>query len=85
MSIGILKFNLPEEREDFELAQKAAAMSIAIENIGNEVFRPARKHGYGDEEIQTLIGSLGESKASELIGLLEQKFYQILEEYGVNK
>jgi hypothetical protein len=79
---GILEFNLPEEREEFETAVKAGKYSAAIDEIGNEVFRPARKHGYGTKEIQDLIDKNPED-ATELISLLEDKFYEILRSYEV--
>ena len=33
--IGILKFKLPEEREEFELAQKAIDYSIVLDEFDN--------------------------------------------------
>ncbi len=77
-----LEFNLPEEKEEFELMQKANVMSYALERISNEIFRPAREHGYSDDEIQKLIEE--SEKARLLVDLLEQKFYSILEEFNIN-
>jgi hypothetical protein len=83
MPTGILRFKLPEEEVEFELAQRASDLNGAISDISNEVFRPARKHGYGDEEITELIKKLGESDACALIGLLEKKFISILEDRDI--
>lgn len=80
---GILEFNLPEEREEFQMASNAVKYSIAIHDIGNEVFRPARKHGYADQELQQLIEK--NPDAAEIISLLESKFYEILREHGVDE
>lgn len=68
---------------------KADDMMRALYEIGNEIFRPARKHGYNDVEINTLIDRCGEDGegyclASQVISLLEDKYYDIVNEYGVN-
>jgi hypothetical protein len=78
-----LKFNLPEEQELFDLAIKAGPMQSALWEISQQVFRPARKHGYPDGKINELINKLGPD-AEELIGELEQLFYKILEEQNVS-
>jgi hypothetical protein len=75
---AILEYTLPEDKEDFERATKALDMELALWDIANEVFRPARKHGYPDPELSRLA-----ENNEELIGLLEQKFYAILEERGI--
>lgn len=35
MPIGILKFKLPEEREEFELSQQAGALSCVLSELDN--------------------------------------------------
>lgn len=77
-----ISFNLPEEREELATTLQASSMSIALWDISNEIFRPARKHGYSEEEIRLLCEKIGED-AETLIGLLEKKFYAILEENDV--
>lgn len=76
-----LEFTLPDEKEEFELATKAVHFSIALSEIANEVLRPHRKHGYSDPELSKLCES---DEVLEAIGLLEKKFYEILNENGVN-
>lgn len=85
MPKATLSFKLPEEHEEFETATKSADYKNALWDIGQEIFRPARKHGYSDEKIQELLNKLDEIKTSEgygsgteLVSLLEQKFYDIL-------
>lgn len=80
MPKAALWFNLPEEQSEFCDAQKGTSLKCAIEEIGNRVFRPARKHGYDDETIQALIDK--NPDAAELVELLEKRFYDILKEYG---
>ena len=78
----IIEFNLPEEKEELDLAMSGSSFYIAVGRVGNEIFRPARKHGYNDQELQALVNKIGPD-AIELIGLLEDKFYEILEEENV--
>lgn len=79
MPIATLKFTLPEERAEYEITNRAMAMSIAIEQVGNEIFRPARKHGYSEPELAALFEKCGDAGA-ELIYALEQRYYEILNE-----
>lgn len=96
---GTLSFNLPEEREEFERAVKAARYQSALFEIGQRVFRPARKHGYPDAYLQRLLDKADEVTiatyddatkgpydghvGTELIGQLEKLFYEILQEEGI--
>lgn len=101
-----LTFNLPEEKEQFDMCLKGGDSHSALFEISNEVFRPARKHGYPDHDIHFLLESLnklvedlhakgelpktwptdqyGPQNATDLIGLLESKFYNILQSQDVS-
>lgn len=100
MPIATLTYNLPEDESEFNRAVKGAAAHSALWDVGQEVFRPARKHGYTDTRIQRLIEALdelvqqqhldrnlsaahphdeyGPKNASDLIGLLEERFHEIV-------
>lgn len=92
-----LTFNLPEERDEFETAVNAGKYRAALWEIGQQVFRPARKHGYSDARIQALVDRLDAVKVpdfdgyteddvgagTELVAALEKLFYQILQEEGI--
>ena len=92
-----LTFNLPEEQEEFDTAVKAADYKIALWDIAQDIFRPARKHGYPNEAVQKVLDKadevivvtdIGDVKyetgaGSELVSMLEQKFYEILRERGI--
>lgn len=92
-----LTFNLPEERDEFDTAVNADNYRLALFEISQQVFRPARKHGYSDIRIQTLIDKLDTVKVpamdgytedevgggTELISALEKLFYEILQEVGI--
>jgi hypothetical protein len=104
MPKAILQFNLPEEREEFNLTVKAGNLHSALWDILESVFRPARKHGYSDTRLQKLIQKLdactptwqdqdqdpewprdehGPLSATDLVGLLEKRFHEILEQHEV--
>lgn len=77
MSKAILEFDLDDidDKNEFKRAANATNTYIALTEIANQIFRPARKHGYQDEKIANLI----DENSEELIGELETKFYEILE------
>lgn len=87
MSEAILKFTLPEEIEEFNAARTGGMAHAALSEISQEIFRPARKHGYSDEDISNLIKKInkkcGEGVAEELISNLESKFHDILDNRGL--
>ncbi len=90
---AILKFKLPEEQEEYELAVNGGKANAALFDVRQEIFRPARKHGFSDKKIQDLIERLdahanpetGDNGATHLISLLEDKFSEILAHYGVTE
>lgn len=105
MSEVTFKFQIPEERDELDTYLKAEDFRSSLWDISQEVFRPARKHGYSDPRLQLLIEKLDEQvaqlsssgalvgwpmehdipmNATDLISLLEQKFYRILEEHEVS-
>jgi hypothetical protein len=83
MSEVVIKFTLPEEQEEMRLAMTAGEMHSALWDIAQEVFRPARKHGYPQREIQEALDKCNEGEGEELVHLLERRFYEILEEHGI--
>ena len=83
--IATLRFNLNDEddRYNYKIHQQAQGLHRALGDIGNEIFRPARKHGYGDPVLAELFQK-NEEILSEFIGLLETRYYEILTEEGVH-
>ena len=100
MSKATLSFTLPEEMEEFKDAVHVQDFKSVLYHLEQDVFRPARKHGYPDREIETLVNAIndlidqqkdqlvgefskhpkdehGPLNATDLIYLLEQKYYQI--------
>lgn len=92
-----LSFNLPEEKDEFDTAVNAGKYKAALWEISQRVFRPARKHGYADARIQSILDRANTMSApsmdgytedvvdlgTELIGQLEKLFYEILQEEGI--
>jgi hypothetical protein len=80
--VGILKFNLEEPRtqKDFILATKANLLLLTIDEIWNQCFRPAFKHGYGNREIQDLIDKIGQD-AIDLIRLIGEEYQGVKNDY----
>ena len=77
-----LVFDIPEEQEEFNLAVKAGNLSLTLWDVRQEVFRPARKHGYSDPELAALISKHPE--AAEIVGKLEDLFNAILSRNGLD-
>lgn len=85
-----------DDRSEFTRAVKASHAYGAIWDIAQDVFRPARKHGYNDKKIEDLITKAGTHKddpewpeiessvGADLIQELEQKFYKILSDHNIN-
>jgi hypothetical protein len=85
--IGKLEFSLPEESTEFDMASNAGSYAAAIETMSNEIFRPARKHGYQDPYIQILLDEVNEKtegKGTELVSLLEGLFHGIKSSYDID-
>lgn len=69
MSYAILKFKIPEEQEDFELALKGSDHLRAIQDF-DQYLRNIVKNG--DEKLQTL-------NATEV----RDQFHEFLRDYGI--
>jgi len=72
---AILEFTLPEETEEYELAMNGAKAAQKLDDVWNHVFRPHYKHGYPDEELQTLAES---KNGRRLIDLLAQRYKTVV-------
>lgn len=80
-----LTFNLDEadEREAHIRAIKSTNAYLAIMAIRDEIFRPARKHGYSDTELRSRVDK-HEDIVLPVISLLESEFFNILDNYDIN-
>lgn len=56
---------------------------IALHSIMQQVFRPARKHGYPDKKLQTLLDKIGDD-GYDLISELEDLAQSIIDDYEIN-
>lgn len=95
MAKAILEFNLdePQDVNAHKRAVSATDVYIALFTMTNELFRPARKHGYDDPNLNNLLETSGTYKdedghecsiGHEIVSKLEEKFYEILKEYNVD-
>lgn len=83
--IANLKFDLedPDDRAAHKRCISATDAYLALWELQQEIFRPARKHGYDDLEINELLAADSDDIALDVIGLLESKFFEILERNGI--
>jgi hypothetical protein len=78
-----------DDREKLKMMMQAMNMHIALHEIGQEVFRPHRKHGYRDNErLNELLSTekSGEAVSEavyEAISILEKMFYEIVSDNNV--
>lgn len=72
---GIIEFNLPEDREDFQLAQNGWKYKNQIEEIWEKVFRPYRKHGYSNDYLNKII-----DQNPEIAGIIIESLIDIYHE-----
>jgi len=68
--LGILKFKLPEEKEEFDIAVKAPELKIAIEEF-DEWLRGKIKHGDNPEAVKSELDSC------------RQKLYECLSNHNI--
>lgn len=66
-----------DDRERFETIAKAEQLKNALYETRMEIFRPARKHGYPEPQLQKLMEEHPEV-ISDLMEALEKKFNEIL-------
>ena len=82
MPTVMIKFALPEEDAEMKLALKASSYQQALYKVAQEIFRPARKHGYDNAKLQALMN---DNPASyEIVGMLEDLFFEIVKEEDID-
>ena len=74
---AILEFDLnePDDRMHHKMAVDAQDLLCFIWDVEQYVFRPHRKHGYGDVKLDQLIQRHPE--VEEAISLLEQRYFDL--------
>lgn len=73
---------------DFDVQECLQALShqkafTALDEVTQQIFRPARKHGYSDRKIQELLEKCGDD-GYELVSKLEELYRDILEENEIS-
>ena len=105
MPKATISFSIPEETQEFKDAVHVQDYKCVISAVEEEIFRPARKHGYSDRNIQELVDAIdklieetqfgefskhpkdshGPLNATDLIYMLEQKYYHYKNEILVQE
>lgn len=83
---AILEFNLPEENAEFKNAVSANCMKSVLYDISQNIFRPARKHGYSDRRMAKFLDSDGclKQEIADAIGVLEDMYCELLSENNLS-
>ena len=80
---AILEFDLndPDDRRQHRMAVEASDMSIFMWEVEQQIFRPARKHGYPASAAGNRLNELLETNGAtyEIIGLLEDMYFNLKE------
>lgn len=82
----LLDLDDPEQKKELERCLKSFDYLIALDEIRNEIFRPARKHGYPDKKLNDLLEGNVE-KTEEYQKALEElnNAVSIIEEHGTEE
>ena len=72
-----LEFNLPEEKEEFEFAQKGSVYKYQLDEIWERIFRPRYKNGYSNEILQECVET---AEGRIIIDELEKIYQEIVSE-----
>jgi len=75
-----LTFNLPEEKDEFETAARAASVALALDMVWQRLFRPFHKHGYPEGRIDQALKA---NDCEALIDALGIEYQAILDEYDI--
>jgi hypothetical protein len=58
MTKHVVEFTMPEDQYDLETFMNGPKLEGLVHRVEQEIFRPARKHGYSNVEIQSIVSSL---------------------------
>ena len=80
-----IELNLEEIEDEIELKRYLTANDayMCLREIADQIFRPARKHGYSDAKINKVLEDK-EADHEDVIAVLEEKFFDILRENNVS-
>lgn len=78
MAVGILKFTLPEETQEFELAQKAGSYSHVLWQLDQEYFRANTKYGLQADLKKKIIDDVYDKDTQDKIAALDQELVDTL-------
>jgi hypothetical protein len=73
MTTAILKYRLPEEQEEFELAMKGSCYSALLWSLDQDFLRKNTKYGVGEDVVRRALSYLVEEGAEQPVATEEQK------------
>lgn len=73
MPVAILKYKLPEEEQEFTLAQKAPSYSHVLWQLDQEFFRANIKYGLQQELKRKIIEEMYDKDTQDKIAALDQE------------
>ena len=84
----VFEIDSGEDESELKDILNAHNAFMALSEIKEEIFRPARKHGYSDPRMRALTADdhpdpKVASSCIELVSLLEKKFHEILYERNI--
>ena len=86
MSKAILEFNLPEDREDFEMAQNGWKFRVALQEIDEDLLRALVKYdapkGTETSELYSKLTDAEKEIVRNFVDALRSDFYEIINETG---
>ena len=74
MPKAMLKFNLPEESEEFDSAFNGWKYKLYFEEVWQNLFRPRHKHGYPNARLNEL---LEKPEVTEAFDILEELYRDV--------
>lgn len=63
----LLRFDLPEDKEEYEDAMNGSRYKCQLDDVWNNVFRPSRKHGYSNTRLNELLDKPDGRELMELL------------------
>lgn len=87
MSKAILEFNLPEDREDFEMAQNGWKFRAALQEIDDDLLRALVKYGQPRSvrlaDFYDKLSQDDKKIIAEFVDVLRADMYEIINDKGV--
>lgn len=78
MPIAVLKYKLPDEQEEFALAQKAGGFSSVLWSLDQEFYRANIKYGLQQDLKQRIVNEVFSKETQDKLAALDQELVDTL-------